>query len=217
MIIKDSIQPSTHSMIWAHGLGAGPDDMIGLAEALGFEHLPLRHVFLQAPNRAITINGGMVMPAWYDIRGTDLVDREDSDGLNCSKKTLEKVIEEEAARYSSTHSIFLCGFSQGGALALYTGLQYPKPLAGIIALSAYLPLRKALNAESIQSQCDTPIFLAGGDLDQIVQPQWQVLTQKHMQAIGINSMSAQRYPIGHCVCEEEILALKSWLQTLICG
>src|SRR3546814_10438701 len=161
----------THTIIWLHGLGADGNDFAPLVPQL---HLPgehgIRFVFPHAPIRPVTINNGMPMRAWYDILAVDLVRREDETGIRASEKQVRDLIARENARGIPTQNIVLAGFSQGSAMALHTGLRLDQKLAGIIGLSGSLPLADQLEAEKHPANQNTPIFLAHGTLDPVVDP-----------------------------------------------
>lgn len=203
----------THSeakacLIWLHGLGADGSDMAGVAAQPPLCDLPLRHVFLDAPHRPVTINGGIEMPAWYDIIGMTLTDREDREGLNASRTALEKVIEEQLAHGFKHEQIILAGFSQGGALALFTALQQKQPLGGLISLSAYLPLMSEIECHQSKS---LPIFMAGGRFDPMVLPVWTTASLQWLKAKGYQNIEWQDYDMEHSICMQEIKDISMWL------
>ncbi|NSL18412.1 dienelactone hydrolase family protein [Tatlockia micdadei] len=201
-------QQQAHScIIWMHGLGADASDMAGLAEQLRLDDLSLRHVFLDAPIRPVTLNNGMAMRAWYDIMGMKLTDREDSEGIQQSAKFIHEVIDSQIKDGFSSEQIYLAGFSQGGAMALYTALHMPTALAGVIALSAYLPLADKCRTDLTKT---TPIFMAGGQYDPIVLPIWTKQTAEWLSAAGYQ-VSMHNYLMEHSVCAEEINDLSHWL------
>ncbi len=194
-------------MIWMHGLGADAQDMMGLAQQLALT-IPVRHVFIDAPIRPVSINNNIPMRAWYDIVGTSLLDRQDRQGILASELMIREVIEQQITQGLLPQQIFLAGFSQGGAMALFTGLRMPSSLGGIISLSAYLPLADDCNSALI---IDTPIFLAAGQFDQIVLPQWTQQSQQWLLARGYQDISMQYYPMEHSICFEEIQVLAEWI------
>ena len=159
----------TCSVIWLHGLGADGNDFVSIIPEL---HLPenpaIRFIFPSAPSMPITVNGGYVMPAWYDIVGRNLMDQEDGEGIKRSAKSVIELIEKEVQRGIAYQNIVLAGFSQGCAMALYIGLRLPHQLAGILALSGYLPLAMSLKLEKHSSNQSTPIFMAHGTYDPVV-------------------------------------------------
>ncbi len=159
----------THSVIWLHGLGADGHDFEGIIPQLNLsKDAAIRFTFPHAPVQPVTINGGMEMRAWYDIISMDFSDREDLAGLTQSQKRVERIIENENARGIASANIFLAGFSQGGAVVLHTGLRYKESLAGILALSTYLPRPATLENERHSHNNTTPIFMAHGQFDQVI-------------------------------------------------
>ncbi|KTD45665.1 phospholipase/carboxylesterase [Legionella rubrilucens] len=204
----DPKHPAQACVIWMHGLGADANDMVGLAEQLQVNELMLRHVFLDAPVRPITINSGMVMRAWYDILAMDFAAREDKEGILTSEKMIIAAVEQQLATGFTSEQIYLAGFSQGGAMALHTALRMTRPLAGVISLSAYLPLAKECEP---QLPGTTPLFLAYGTYDPIVWPLWTKETIKWLDQKGFSAISAHEYPMEHSVCANEIVDLSQWL------
>jgi phospholipase/carboxylesterase len=207
--IKDPQQQAKACVIWMHGMGANASDMKGLAEQLPVNDLALRHVFLDAPTRPVTLNGGMVMPAWYDILGLELSHREDKQGILQSALLIRQAISTQLAAGFSSQQIVLAGFSQGGAMALHTALHYPGQLAGVIALSAYLPL-----SQDTQPVLDkkTPFFVGFGQFDTLVLPHWTQHSIDWLMAQGYQSISNHRYPMEHSICWEEMKDLSAWLR-----
>jgi len=212
--IKESELPEKACVIWLHGLGADASDMVGLAEQLPLGHIGLRHVFIDAPVRPVTLNGGMPMPAWYDISGMKLTDREDSVGIRQSQQVITDVIKTQMKEGFQSTDIFLAGFSQGGAMALYTALELKEPLAGVIALSAYIPLRQSIQVTQPRS---TPLFMAGGRFDPIVLPEWTRASAEWLEEQGFNKLSWHEYDMEHSVCMEEIKDIASWLKQHLVG
>ena len=158
--IETAANPSA-AVIWLHGLGADGNDFAGLVPELDLSACPaIRFVFPHAPDLPVTVNGGYVMPAWYDIYAPDLVKRQDEAGIRTSEKAIQALITREVARGIPAERIVLAGFSQGCAMALHTGLRYPQKLAGIVALSGYLPLADQFAAERHNANARTPIFMA---------------------------------------------------------
>ena len=209
--VKDPQQQAQACVIWMHGLGADAQDMVGLAEQLPLT-LPIRHVFMDAPVRPITMNNGMRMRAWYDILGMALTDREDSEGIRQSDALIRQVIDSQVKEGFLSEQIFLAGFSQGGAMALFTGLHLSIPLAGIIALSAYLPLAAACK---IVLNPGTPMFLACGLYDQLVWPHWTKQSVDSLRNKGFKHIAWHEYHMEHTICQEEIKDLSAWLSQQI--
>lgn len=203
--------PATYSMIWMHGLGADYHDMAGLVEEMGIDDLPISHLFLQAPTRPITINNGYPMPGWYDIMGMSLIDREDEKGVLESELIIKDAINKECERGFQKDRILLSGFSQGGAMALFTGLREASCLRGVVALSAYLPLSDQFHHRDDASHANLPVFMGYGAQDPLVLPKWSELTVTKIKQLGLSRVSAQAYPMEHAICLEEIRDLKAWL------
>lgn len=209
--IRDPKQQARGCLIWMHGLGADASDMMGLANELQINQ-PVRHVFLDAPVRPVTLNNGMPMRAWYDILGMNLADREDRVGILSSEALIRDVLEKQILDGFSSDTIFLAGFSQGAAMALFSGLRTLSPLAGIIALSGYLPL-----ASDVSGDCnlDTPIFMAAGEYDTMVLPLWTGMCIQYLSNKGYQNITSQRYPMDHSICMEEIQDLGQWISTVL--
>ncbi len=205
--VKEPQQPAQACVIWMHGLGADAQNMVGLASQLPVT-VAIRHVFMEAPVRPITINRHAPMRAWYDIVGVELTDREDRDGIVQSESMIRQVVDNQLAEGFSSERIFLAGFSQGGAMALFTGVQMAVPLAGIIALSAYLPLA-AVCKVSLDNR--TPIFAAGGQYDTIVLPAWTQQSVERLRREGFQQITWHEYPMEHAICVEEMKDLARWL------
>lgn len=200
-------QKAQACVIWMHGLGADAQDMQGLANQLSLT-VPVRHVFMDAPVRPVTLNNRMPMRAWYDIVGMTLTDREDRQGILQSETMIQDVVDRQIEDGFSSDQIFLAGFSQGGAMALFSGLRSSRPLGGLIVLSAYLPL--AAECKPALSHT-TPIFIAGGLFDQIVLPMWTKQSVDWLKAHQFTEVSWHEYPMEHSIHSEEIGELSSWI------
>jgi len=201
----------TASIVLMHGLGADGNDFVPVAQELDLSSVgPVRFVFPNAPVMPVTINGGYQMPAWYDIYGPNLVQREDEAGLRRSQASIEALIEKEKSRGIAADRIVVAGFSQGCAMALMTGLRHKEKLAGIVGLSGYLPLAATLAAERDAANHDTPIFLAHGSHDPVVVLPRATATREALQALGYR-VDWHEYPMAHSVCMEEIADLNTWL------
>ena len=201
----------THSVIWLHGLGADGNDFAPLVPELVDPAWPaLRFVFPHAPVRPVTINNGMSMRAWYDITGFDLESRQDEAGIRSSVAAVEALIEREHERGVPSERIFLAGFSQGGAIALSAGVRHSKKLAGIVALSTYLPISATVAAERHPANAATPIFWGHGTADPVVMLQRGIDSRNALQALGY-VVDWHTYPMAHAVCAEEIGDLRHWL------
>ncbi|MDE2406747.1 MAG: alpha/beta hydrolase [Xanthomonadaceae bacterium] len=204
------------SVIWLHGLGADGHDFAPIvAELVGKDWPALRFVFPHAPVRAVTINGGARMRAWYDITGFDFGDlalRADRAGVAESVAQVEALIAREGERGIPPHRILLAGFSQGGAVTLAAGLVRQQPLAGLIALSTYLPMTPEQAQAALASPAaQQPLFMAHGVFDPVVPPTAGEASAKAMAALGF-AVQWRRYPMQHAVCAEEIAHLGDWMQ-----
>ena len=199
------------SIIVLHGLGADGNDFVPFAQELDLAAVgDVRFIFPHAPTIPVTINGGYVMRAWYDILGADLVRREDEAGLRQSQQQVAALIDRERERGVPAHRIVLAGFSQGCAMSLMTGLRYPERLAGIAGLSGYLPLADKLAAEAHDANRLVPIFLAHGTHDGVVPLARATGTRQALQAAGYD-VAWHEYPMQHSVCAQEVRDLNDWL------
>lgn len=200
------------SVIWLHGLGADGHDFAGLVPELDVSGCPpIRFVFPHAPSMPVTLNGGYVMPAWYDIKGSDLTDRQDAGGIARSEAAIHALIAHEIARGIPAHRIVLAGFSQGCAMALHTGLRYPEKLAGIIGLSGYLPLADQFSAAQHPANQTTPIFMAHGTADPVVALAWAQASREQLSRMGY-AVQWHTYPMPHSVHPAEIADISRFLQ-----
>jgi len=192
------------AVIWMHGLGADGNDFVPIVRELDLSECPaIRFVFPHADTMPVTINNGYVMRAWYDILGMDLVRREDEIGLRKSQGQVEQLIAREIERGIPSERIILAGFSQGCAMTLQTGLRYPKKLAGMMCLSGYLPLADKLPAECNDANRSTPIFMAHGRVDPVVQIARAETSRDFLKGLGY-AIEWKDYSMPHSVCEEEI-------------
>src|SRR5262252_7886552 len=199
------------SVIVLHGLGASGDDFVPVCEQLDLRALgPVRHVLPHAPVRPVTINNGFVMPAWYDILALGGPSTEDEAGLRASQALIENLIAREVARGVNPSRIVLAGFSQGCAMALLTGLRHAQPLAGIVGLSGYLPLAAKTAGERSVANQSTPIFLAHGRFDPMIQLSRALATRDALQGLGY-AVQWHEYPMEHSVCMPEIADLQEFL------
>lgn len=199
------------SVIWLHGLGADGWDFVPIVRELPLpETLALRFIFPHAPERPVTINNGYVMRAWYDIRQQDIARVPDEAGIRDSQAAVERLIARERERGVPAARIVLAGFSQGGAIALQAGLRHREKLAGIVALSTYLPLEGSLDAEASAANKSTPIFMAHGTEDPIVPLQLADASQRALRARGYE-VEWDTWPMPHAVCAEEVEALGGFL------
>ena len=206
------------AVIVLHGLGADGNDFVPVAHELDLGTVgPVRFVFPHAPTRPVTINGGYVMRAWYDILGLDSPQqREDEDGLRQSQALVEALIAREKARGVAAGRIVLAGFSQGCAMTLMTGLRHDERLAGLVGLSGYLPLAAKAEAERHAANRDTPIFLAHGTGDPVIPIARARDSRDALVALG-HPVEWHEYPMPHSVCAAEIADLERWLLRVLGG
>lgn len=203
------------AVIWLHGLGADGNDFAPLVPELGLTDVPpTRFVFPHAPVRPVTINQGMAMRAWYDIFTPDLVRREDDAGVRQSQQAIEALIARENGRGIATDKIVLAGFSQGSAMTLHTGLRLSQKLAGMIALSGYLPLAALAEAERHDANRDTPIFMAHGTMDPVVALDRAEASRQALEKMGY-PVSWHTYPMPHSVCMEEVRDVAAFLHKVL--
>ncbi|OHC62781.1 MAG: carboxylesterase [Rhodocyclales bacterium GWA2_65_20] len=215
IVVETGPQP-VRAVIWLHGLGADGHDFEPVIGEFDRQRLPpTRFVFPHAPMRAVTINGGYVMPAWYDILSMDFSDRrEDEDGVRQSARQIEALLARENAFGIEDRHIVLAGFSQGGAIALHTALRHPRRLAGLMALSTYLPLAATLAAEVHAANRDIPVFMAHGREDPVVPC---ALGQRSAEKLRGMAYPVQwrTYPMEHSVSIEEIRDIETWLREVL--
>jgi phospholipase/carboxylesterase len=203
------------SIIWLHGLGADGHDFVPIVPELGLPgSQPVRFVFPHAPMRPVTINAGMVMRAWYDVVPDGGQRGADESGVRASQKQIEALIERERRRGSPSSRVVLAGFSQGGAMALHTGLRYQERLAGILALSTFLPLADHVESEASQAHRDVPIFIAHGTYDDLIPIGRGRATRNLLVELGY-PVTWREYPVTHSVCAEEIADTGAWLRTVL--
>jgi len=206
------------SVIWLHGLGADGGDFVPVVQELGLSQAPpIRFIFPHAPMQPVTINNGYVMRAWYDVSYGDLEGKSrqaDEQGVRASQAAIGELIEREADRGISNENIVLAGFSQGGAIALQTGLRYPRRLAGVLALSTYLPLAESFAQEAAPANAKTPVFMAHGAQDPVVP---YAMGSKSKELLGKMGYSVEwhEYPMQHSVCLEEIQDIGAWLKRVL--
>jgi phospholipase/carboxylesterase len=198
------------AVIWLHGLGADGNDFVPIVRELELPRTAIRFVFPHAPLQPVTINNGMVMRAWYDIAGADLARREDERGVRASQALVEALIAREKARGAPARRIVLAGFSQGGAISLQAGLRHPERLAGIMALSAYVPIAESLAAEAHAANGDVPIFMAHGVYDPIVPITVARRSRELLERLGYG-VEWHEYPMPHSVAPQELDDIGAWL------
>jgi phospholipase/carboxylesterase len=213
----------TAAIIWMHGLGASGDDFAAIVPELDLTGCPaIRFVFPHAPQIPVTLNGGYVMPAWYDIFGTELVEqpgtgavkREDAAGIAKSQQDIEALIAHEVSRGIHPSKIVLAGFSQGCAIALHTGLRHPAKLAGIMALSGYLPLASTVATQRSAANASTPIYMAHGTQDPVVVLSRAEGSRDVLAGLGYN-VQWHTYPMPHSVHPREIADISGFLKVVL--
>lgn len=200
------------SVFWLHGLGADGSDFEAVVPELGLDVSPgIRFIFPHAPQMPVSCNGGYVMPAWYDIISLDSNYRSvDEAGIIHSRQAIRRLIARENQRGVPCSRIFLAGFSQGGAIAYSTALTHPEPLAGVIALSTYIPAQKLLEDEATDANKAVPVFAAHGSEDDVVSPELGIRARDFLSHHGYR-VEWHEYPIPHSVCIEEIKEIGHWL------
>ena len=203
------------AVIWLHGLGADGNDFVPIVRELDLAGLPgIRFVFPHAKTMPVTINGGYVMRAWYDITGAELTRREDEGGLRASQRDIEALIAREKERGIPASRIILAGFSQGCAMTLQTGLRHPEKLAGMLCLSGYLPLAPVTAAERTEANLQTPIFMAHGRQDHVVPFLRAEQSRDALQALGYQ-VEWHAYQMQHSLCLEEVQDISKWIRKVL--
>jgi len=200
-------------VVWLHGLGADGNDFAPIIPELDLPDVAILFVFPHAPMQPVTINAGMVMRAWYDISDA-AIRREDERGVRASQALVETLIEREKRRGTKASRLVLAGFSQGGAIALHAGLRHPERLAGIMALSCYLPVADKLAAEATAVNRDVPVFMAHGRQDPIIVPERAIRSRDALEGLGY-AVEWHEYPMPHSVCPEEIADISAWLRRVL--
>lgn len=199
------------AVIWLHGLGADGNDFVPMVpEIVAADWPPVRFVFPHAPRRPVTVNGGMSMRAWYDITGMEIAQRQDETGIRKSIGQVEALIARESERGIPASRIILAGFSQGAAMSISAGLRHSERLAGIIALSGYLPLERQLETEQSPANADVPIFMGHGSLDPVVPQTLGMLCRDFLRSHDYK-VDWHSYAMAHQVCMEEIADLRAWI------
>jgi phospholipase/carboxylesterase len=203
------------AVIWLHGLGADAHDFEPCVPMLNLgPELAVRYVFPNAPVRPVTLNGGALMRAWFDLLALDHEAPEDETGIRESARSVEQLIRRETERGIDAARIILAGFSQGGAVALFTALRYSQSLAGVIALSTYLPLSDLMSREKNPANEEIPIFMAHGQFDVMLNIDLARSSQKKLQQLGY-SVSWHEYPMSHSVIAEELSDIKLFLSAVL--
>jgi len=212
-ITLESGKQPQHSIIWLHGLGADGQDFVPVADELNLP-VAVRYIFPHAPQRPVTINGGFVMRAWYDIAKPDIGVQQDEAGIRASQASIEALIAQEVARGIAPDNIFLAGFSQGGAIVLHTALRQTAPLGGVLALSTYLPLAETVAHEAQASSRTTPIFMAHGRSDTVVPYVSGAASRDALLELGY-TVKWHEYAMPHSVCAAELRDIEVWLTKVL--
>lgn len=211
----DTAPNPTVAIIWMHGLGADGNDFVPMVRELDLAGLPpIRFVFPHADQIPVTVNGGYVMRAWYDITNADLVRREDEAGLRRSQLQVEALIAREKARGIQADRIILAGFSQGCAMTLQTGLRHPEKLAGLMCLSGYLPLSTTVAAERTEESLDTPVFMVHGSSDGVIPIARAEQSRDLLESMGYQ-VEWHAYPMQHSLCQQEVVDIGAWLKKVL--
>jgi phospholipase/carboxylesterase len=205
----------TAAIVWLHGLGADGNDFAPIVGEMKLPaSLPVRFVFPHAPVRPVTLNNGFRMRAWYDLAAGDITSRADIAGVRESQAHIEALIAREKARGIQARRIVIAGFSQGGVMALYTGVRHPERLAGIVALSTYVVAPEKLTEEGAAANRDVPIFMAHGTFDPMVRPEWGEAGRRALVAAGYR-VDWHTYPMPHSVVWEEVEAISAFLARVL--
>jgi phospholipase/carboxylesterase len=213
VILNPADGPANAAVIWMHGLGADGYDFVPLVPELQLpDEARVRFIFPHAPVRPVTVNAGYEMRAWYDITELNPEGRDDEAGLLQARSRIEQLINTELAAGMPSTRIVLAGFSQGGAIALHTGLRFAQQLAGIIALSCYLPLREKIGTEMSPANSQTPVFMCHGREDVVVLPAFGEQSRDVMLQAGLD-IEWRQYSMGHSLCRPEIFDISVWLKT----
>lgn len=206
---------ASYSVIWLHGLGADGHDFEPIVPDLEFSHKSkTRFIFPHAPSRPVTLNNGFVMPAWYDLMATNIDAKQDEAGIRQAAQWISDLIDDEIKQGVPSEHIIVAGFSQGGAIALHTGLRYSKKLAGILALSTYLPLHDKLASEASEVNKRIPILMAHGRDDQVIPLPLAEASRQHLMDLDYK-IDWRTYHMGHSVLPEEIDDISQWCEQLL--
>jgi len=197
-----------------HGLGADGNDFVPVVKALPLPPVGIRFVFPHAPMMPVTINGGFVMRAWYDIVGADFGTRQDEHGIRASQESIEALVAREVRRGIPASRIVLAGFSQGGVMSLHVGLRHRGKLAGLMILSGYLPLAKAVEAERNSANSGISIFMGHGSDDPIIPVAAAKASRQQLADLGYE-VEWHEYRMPHSVCDQEIADIGAWLRKVL--
>ena len=210
-LVLETGEDPEHAVIWLHGLGADGHDFEPIVPQLNCAaRRPVRFIFPHAPQRPVTINGGMAMRAWYDILGVDIDRNQDMDGIRASLRQVDALVDEQVAAGIPSGNLVLAGFSQGGAIALRCGLARNEPLAGVVGLSTYLLGAEQLTEWMSAQAPSMPVFMGHGSQDPIVPVELGQAGARRLAAAGLE-VAWQTWPMPHAVCAEEVQAIDQWL------
>ena len=214
-VVVDAKTTHRATVIWLHGLGDSGNGFAPIVPALNIpDALGIKFIFPHAPLRAVTVNNGMQMPAWYDIKSMDFNSRADMPGVLESSAQIKALIEAENAAGIATRNIVLAGFSQGGVIAYHLGLRYPEALAGIMCLSTYMAEPETLAEQHTQMSRIVPLFVAHGSQDDVVPVTMGKAAYARLNELGYNAQWRE-YPMQHNVCPEEVAHISQWLQKVL--
>jgi phospholipase/carboxylesterase len=215
-LIHGTAKP-THAIIWLHGLGASANDFPPIVDHLGLNHSPsIQFIFPQAPDRPITVNNGYVMPGWYDIKGLNMKDKQDREGIEQSRATVETIIQEQISKGIASENIILAGFSQGGAVSYYTALRSHHRLAGVLAMSTYLVFPDESETEQTPVNKGIPIFASHGTQDSMVPVGLGEQGAQKVKSLGYE-VTWKTYPMEHEVNIEQIKDIGAWINGVFGG
>lgn len=209
--VVETSQPVKNTVIWLHGLGADGYDFLPIVDRLNIPNT--RFIFPHAPHRPISMNNGYEMRAWYDLYGLSMQDKQDEAGMREMQATIEALITQEKSKGISAKNIVLAGFSQGGAMALFTALRHQEKLAGILALSTYVPLKQTLATETNKANANTPIFMAHGNFDTVITLDTCKISLDLLHSLHF-AVQWHEYPMAHGVCDEEIQDINQFLNEI---
>ena len=216
LVIETGVNKPDACVIWLHGLGADGHDFEPIVPELRLDPgLSIRFVFPHAPMMPVTINQGFVMRAWYDIRTADIGAEPDEKGIRSSAELVSEMIDAQIEQGIQPERIVLAGFSQGGAIVLQAGLRYPAKLAGIMALSTYLPLAESLESEKSADNADTSIFMAHGAIDPVISVNLAYASLKRLEQQGYTVEWHEYNGMPHSVSEQEIYHIAEWLEKVL--
>jgi len=212
-IVIEPSQPATSVVIWLHGLGASGDDFVPVVPELNLPNeCAIRFIFPESSSIPVTINGGLVMPAWYDILAMDVKREVDEIQLRASAQQITRIIDQQIENGIASDNIIVAGFSQGGAVAYETALTYPKPLAGLLALSTYFATENSIELNSVNRKI--PVRIMHGDFDPMVVPVLGLSAKEKLTKLGYD-VTYSTYPMEHNVSLEEIADISQWLQQVL--